>query len=123
MQFILNGHVVSPRNLLEDSSCAIFGILEARGDMNVPLWERSDQGIDPLTNSRLTGVNFLTAADEADDDRPIPMAVETGDQEFGFRLVEIGPLLFAVHEVGGLFSVPCSLGLVEKGDMFDGRTR
>ena len=51
--------------------------------------------IEPLADARFPGVDLLPAAHEADDDRPVGVAVHAGDQEFRLRLLESGALLFA----------------------------
>src|SRR5262245_34195002 len=44
--------------------------------------------------------------------------MQTGDQELGLGLIEIGSFLFPAHEAGGLLAAPGALGLVEQRDMF-----
>src|SRR5258707_428349 len=76
------------------------------------------QRINPLANASLTDVYFLTAANKTNDNSPIRMSIDAGDQKLGFRLFEVGCALFAQHETRSLLQVPCSLGFVKQRHMF-----
>ena len=84
---------------------------------------RAVQRIDPFGNTCFTGVDFLPAADEADDDRPTIMSVHRLDEELWLRLIEIGPTLLLAHEQGGFGAVPSALRFIEDHDAVDRRSQ
>src|SRR6185503_7629547 len=81
------------------------------------------ESLQPFANSRFARVDLLATANEANDDRPVCMSVEIGDQEFRFRRVEVGDFFPAFHEVSCLIAVPCTLCFVEDHDMVVGWVR
>ena len=44
--------------------------------MNIPVREPETQNFEPLANASFASMDFLPAADEADDCRPVMMPVE-----------------------------------------------
>lgn len=89
--------------------------------MYLPMREAAQQGGDPLADAGLAGVDLLTAADEADDDRPICVPIHARDQELGFGLVEIWLVLLAPHEETGWRAVPGTLCFIKQGHVIDRR--
>lgn len=85
--------------------------------MNLPALEPIKDCIQPFADSRFTSVYLLSATDQANDNRPITMAISAGNQELRFRLSEAGPVLLSRHEVGCLFQCPCTLGLIKQDHM------
>jgi hypothetical protein len=81
--------------------------------MDTPARESVTQNFEPLANASFAGMDFLPAADEADDYRPILMPVEVRNQEFGLRRVESGDFLPALHEISRLIPIPGTLRFVE----------
>src|SRR5690606_7859088 len=73
----------------------------------------------PGGDPSLARVNLLPAADQADDDGPIRMAIHHRNQELRLGLIEVGDALPPPHEVGGLGSVPGALRFVKDHDMID----
>src|SRR6185295_15552946 len=73
----------------------------------------------PLADSRLTGIDLLSAAHETNDHRPVLMPIEAGDEEFWFGLVEVRAPLLALHEIDRLLEVPGPLGFIENSHVFD----
>jgi hypothetical protein len=66
-------------------------------------------------------MDFLPVTDEANDPRPIGMAIEAGEEER--RLGSIGRPSAPLHEARGLLAVPGPLGLVENDDVVGGGSR
>ena len=85
--------------------------------MNFPVLESFENCIQPLTDSGFTGIDFLTAADKTNDNRPILVAINAGDQEFWFGLIEAGAVLFPRHKIRRLFQRPSALRLIKQDDM------
>ena len=56
--------------------------------MDVPFWKSTQEGADPLADACFAGIDFLPATNEADDNSPIIMPVQAGNQEFRFGLGE-----------------------------------
>lgn len=64
--------------ILKYSQCfasAIFGFMKVRGDMNFPIRVIFIDGTQPFPNTSFTCVNFLTAANEANNDRSIGVTI------------------------------------------------
>src|SRR5688572_17475405 len=80
--------------------------------------ERSVERVQPLTDSGLAAINFLSSTNKANHYGPIGMTIQAGDQELGFGLTEIGAAFLAFHEGRGLFQCPCSLRFIKDRDMF-----
>lgn len=68
-------------------------------------------------------MNFLAAADKANNHGPIHVAVHVLDQELGLGVREVVDALALLHEVRGLGTVPGALGLVKDHDMVCGWPR
>ena len=97
----------------------ILGFLQPGRKMDGPMREGCVDCIQPLLDSPFSGVDFLSAADQADDHSPVLMAVQAGDEVFRFRLAESGPVFLLLHEPGGLGQVPCTLSLIKQGHVLD----
>src|SRR5262249_45920562 len=73
-----------------------------------------------LADASFSGVNFLSSTYQTDDNGPVGVPVEAGDEELRFGLCKVSLFPFATHEAGGLVSVPRTLRLVEQRHMLDG---
>src|SRR4051812_30793810 len=104
-------------------SRSVFRVRETRGNVDIPLWKRAIQRIDPLRNAGLSAVNLLASAHQANDDSPILVAVQTGDQKLRLRLPEIRHLFSLTHEVSSLFYSPRALRLIKERHMLVWWTR
>ena len=71
----------------QERSDISFGVLllcQLVGDINLPIREALVKGIDPEADAAFAGVDFLTAADQADDGRPVFVLVQRPDEELPF---------------------------------------
>ena len=91
---------------------------EVRRQMDFPMGQFRLERADPFGDAGFSAVDFLTFADQADDDAPIVAAIHDGKQERWLGLIETGLATLFAHEIGGLFAIPGSLGFVEDHDMF-----
>src|SRR5690606_766737 len=99
---------------------AILRVSQTRRDVRPPVRKRSLKRIKPFGDARFSGVDLLTASDEADDDRPIRVAIKTGNQELRLRHREVG-IAAILHKTCRLLKVPSALSLIEDRDMLDRR--
>jgi hypothetical protein len=58
-------------------------------------------------------MNLLSAPDQTHNNRPVPVAIQIGNEELRLRPIEVRDFLAAAHKVGCLLPGPCSLGFVE----------
>src|SRR5918996_710346 len=85
--------------------------------MHVPIREPRIYSFKPSIDSGFTRVDFLSAADKANNDSPFPMAIHKRNEELRLRIGESGAILFSAHEVRGLSQIPRALGLIEDHNM------
>src|SRR5689334_4571310 len=85
--------------------------------MDIPVRKSETQNFEPLANASFAGMDFLPAANEADDYRPVTMPIEVRNQEFRLRRLKSGDFLTALHEIGRLVPIPSALRLVENYDV------
>jgi hypothetical protein len=123
MQRVIEAGVGPLAHFIERSPGGVFGIGEPRGDVHVPVGELGVQCLEPGVDSGLAAVDFLSAADQTDDHRPIQVAVHVRDEELGLGLVKPGALLLALHETSSLPHVPGALGFIKDGDVLVWRFR
>src|SRR6516162_3145268 len=91
--------------------------------MDSPAREGRFDGVEPGGDSGFASINFLAAADKADDHGPIRVPVEIGDEKLGFGLIKTGPILFSAHEIGRHFQIPSALGFVENDNVIARRAK
>src|SRR5271157_3975317 len=81
------------------------------------MWKSRIHGFNPCINPCFPCVDFLSAADKTNDDRPIRMAIHTRDQKLWLGLGEPGAMLFSPHKVRGLLQIPGALRLIKNCNM------
>jgi hypothetical protein len=60
---------------VERATGGIFTVGEFRRNVHVPVWEPRAHGLEPGVNARFAAIDFLAAADQTDNRRPILMPV------------------------------------------------
>jgi len=75
--------VGSFQNPGERFAASVLGLTQLRRQMYIPTAEMGQHRFQPFANPRFARIDLLPSADQADDDRPIFMSIETGDQEGG----------------------------------------
>src|SRR5215216_7836150 len=78
--------------------------------------------IQPFADSRLTPVDFLTTTDQTNNNSPVRMTIQAGNQKLGLGLIEVRASLLSLHKRRGLFQCPGSLRFVEDRDMLQRRS-
>jgi len=89
--------------------------------MHVPVRETPFRGPKPFPDPGLTCIDLLASADQANDDAPIFVSIDTRDQKLGFGHLEAGSIPLLLHESVRLLVVPSTLSLVEKRYVIGGR--
>ena len=79
--------------------------------------------VKPSIDTSFAGIDFLSAANEADDHCPIFVAIHARNQKFWFRHCKPGAILLSTHKAGCLPQIPCALCLVKNDDMLRWRIR
>jgi hypothetical protein len=92
---------------------AVLGIAQLRGNMDLPVRERLLRGAHPLADSRFTRIDLLATTNEADNNSPIVMAIQAGDQESWLGLVKAWMVFLALHECSRLSKIPGTLRFVK----------
>lgn len=95
---------------------AVFGTYEFVGYVHVPIRKRSFDGFEPFRKPRFARIDFLSSAHQANDGRPIRMAVHDSDKEFRLGKVESVLSLFPPHKIRSHLFRPCPLGFVKNHD-------
>ncbi len=91
---------------------------QVRRCMHLPAGQRAlPQRLDPGADPRLSPVDLLPFADQANYRTPVWMPVHHGQQKRGLGLVPFRNALFGGHEPSGLLRRPGSLRFVEDHDM------
>ena len=88
----------------------------------MPMQEGCVHRFQPSINSCFADVDFLSATDQTNDNRPIFVAIHAGNQKLWFGLVEAFSLFLSLHEAGGLLQIPCALCFIKNDHVFDWRT-
>jgi hypothetical protein len=79
---------------INDSSCEKLFIGKSVRNVDVPVRERTMESINPFTDSSLIFIDFLPTANEASNDAPIWVTVDTRKQKLWFRLIEVRSTFF-----------------------------
>jgi hypothetical protein len=106
---------------IDNLTRSVLAVHESVGHVDPPFRKGSIQRRQPLADSRLTGIDLLSAAHETNDHRPVLVPVEAGDQELWLGLLEVRATLLLPHEVNRLLQVPGPLGFIEDGHVLDWR--
>src|SRR5438105_1412971 len=78
-------------------------------------------GVHPRLDAGFACIDLLPATHKANNDCPILMSVEVGNEKLRLRLIETRSLLLPLHEVGSLLEIPGALRFVEDDDVLKGR--
>lgn len=88
--------------------------------MNIPVGVLIAQNSDPFGQSRLAGINLLSATYEADDDAPIRVTIHCAEQKRRLRHVESCMPALLLHEFACHLAIPRALRLVKDHYLLDG---
>lgn len=100
-----------------DVALGVLLVCQVVGDVDLPVGEGLVECLDPQTDAAFAGVDFLAAADEADDGCPVFVLVEGPDEEFAFGHGEVGNPLLPGQPGAQVAHVPHALRFVEDGDV------
>src|SRR5438874_2530169 len=84
-------------NVQHSTSC-VLTVGESRRNKHLPLRKSPIYCIKPRVNARFARVDFLSAADQTDDNSPILVPIHIRDQELRFRICKTGTSLLAQHD-------------------------
>src|ERR1035438_1434195 len=119
MQAIIEMIVVALAYPLYCFARGIFTVNKPRGNIHVPTGKGGVNCLKPSVNSRFADVDFLSATDQANDNRPIFVAIHAGNQKLRFGLIKTFSLFLSLHEVGSLLQIPSALCLIKNDYVFD----
>src|ERR1700722_12955633 len=97
----------------------VLGQRNTRRYADLPAGESSVKSTHPFRHAGLSGVDFLSATDQADNHTPPFVAIHNTDEELRLRHIEVGLPSLSLHERSGLLASPGTLRLVKYDDFLD----
>src|ERR1017187_5744436 len=98
MKFVSVRYMSTSLQIYQNLFCVVLTVRKTRRNVNVPIWERTIYRLNPFSDACLASIYFLTTPNKTNDNRPVLMAIKTGNQEFRLGKIKVRSVFLTKHE-------------------------